>query len=121
MKKDWIVINIEHERYSFDTSIRLYKDKTFEELKKELHIYNNDIVEQQYRNKDIYLVDECYHADLDTEYEYPQFKGQPLQKIGLEVTMIIAFDIFMANEYCSWIWGITENKFGLLDKKAKGE
>lgn len=120
MKRDWIVINTGHERYSFDTSIRLYRDKTFEELKKELCIYNDDIIEQ-YRDEDIYLVDECYHADLDTKYEYPQFKGQPLQKMGLEVTMIVAFDVFISDEYCSWIWGTTENKFGLLDKKRKGD
>ena len=45
-KRDWIVINTGHERYSFDTSISLYRDKTFEELKKELCIYNDDIIEQ---------------------------------------------------------------------------
>ena len=103
-----------------EKEICLKSNVTFEELKKELCIYNDDIIEQ-YKDEDIYLVDECYHADLDTKYEYPQFEGQPLQKMGLEVTMIVAFDVFITDEYCSWVWGTTENKFGLLDKKRKGD
>lgn len=119
IKKDWITIEIDHERYSFDTNIGLWRNMTLDELLNEFgYLHYKDKLEQS-NDGFRYTLDFSVWSELDTKYQYPELKELPLQHIHLDTLLIVEFDKFIEEEGASFIWGQTENKFGLIDIKRK--
>ena len=69
-KKDWVVINTVHERYSFETTVQIYRQYTLQELKKEV-LYDNDNIEKTTFGR--YIVDRSCNNELDTNQMGPEF------------------------------------------------
>lgn len=115
-KKDWVVIDTVHERYSFETTVRIYRQYTLQELKKEV-LYDNDNIEKTTFGR--YIVDRSCNNELDTKYSFPELEGQPLEDIHLDSICFIALEDFLKDDYVSYIWGSTNKKFGLIDIKEE--
>ena len=116
MKRDWLVSETAHERYSFDTEINIYRDYTLEDLVTELGWTMEDV--EKHPQNEVYTIDKTKHGELDTQYTYPEFQGTGARYIGLENCLIVPLDVLITEEYAHWIWGQTNTKFGLIDKKG---
>lgn len=122
-KRNWIVINIGHERYSFDTDIKIYNDMSLQELGQEEWNINLEKIEKvrEDSNDYSYILDYCNHSEIDTKYTYPDFNDKQVNHFHIDVTFIFDLETFLAEQYNSFVWGITNNKFGLLDIQGDAE
>lgn len=117
-KKDtWIVTELHHERYTFDLETSIYKNQTILEILDELAYWGLENKIEKYENKDIYILDEVYHEDPEsdtwclTEQERKRFL--PLH-IG--AIMMMPLNKFLKEEkYFSGCFGTTNRKFGVMD------
>ena len=117
MERSWLVSETAHERYSFDTEINIYHNITLEKLVEQLGWTMEDV--EKHPQDEIYTIDKTIHNELDTTYAYPEFKGTGARYIGLENCLIVPLDYLLAEESAHWIWGQTNTKFGLIDKKGE--
>ena len=70
-------------------------------------------------NEHSYTCEMSCHSELDTEYTYPDLPSDKLQHIHLDTFFVFDMNQFLADGEQSYIWGSTENKFGLIDIKRK--
>ena len=118
-KTDWVTIEINHERYSFETNLGLWKNMTLDEVIRQFYSYKVEDIEVMSGNR--YIIDNSHHSELDTQYSYPNIDSSCIQHIHLDTLLIVELKTFIEEECASFVWGQTENKFGLLDIKRKGE
>lgn len=119
---DWLVIEINHERYGFETVIQTYTTCSLQEVcedlmipREELEKYLEKPREENFPDEHNYNYDRCIRNSLDTKYSFPYLEGLPLKDIHLDVTHIIDMHNLNKEEYVSFIWGSTDKKFGLID------
>lgn len=128
VKKDWIVVNFDHERYCFDCDIYYENNKSLQEII-EWHGFTADQLEEFGKGKIRYLVDDCCHTDNDLYYLEDTICKQDLKHLqGYHINALIICDAnVLQNE--AWedktchsscmpfCFGTTEKKYGLLDYK----
>ena len=68
-----------------------------------------------------YILDYCNHSEIDTKYTYPDFNDKRVNHFHIDVTFIFDLETFLVEQYNSFVWGITNNKFGLLDIQGDAE
>lgn len=116
IKNTWIVTELHHERYTFDIETLIYKDKTILEILDDLVYYGLENRLEKYENSNIYIIDEIYHEDKDsdtwclTEEEKNRFR--PLHIGALLFTPL---EDFIKDEYMSGCFGSTNRKYGVMD------
>lgn len=120
---DWLVIDISHERYSFETSVNLYYNRSLKELffydlmipREELEEHLEKQREENYPDEYNYNYDRCGRSPLDTKYSFPYLSGLPLLDIHLDTLHIVDMNCLRNGETANFIWGSTDKKFGLID------
>lgn len=124
VKRNWIVLSVRHERYSFDTTLNIYWDRTLQDIMDNelfLPMYEQykDKIEKVHSDPDdhAYMLDLSSHSEIDTQYTYPGLDANKIQHLHLDVYMFVPLDEFLNEEYQSFVWGNTESKFGILDIK----
>ena len=113
---NWLVIEIGHERYCFNTDVTIYNNCSLGDVLKEYFIPKETLekdLEKIYQKN--YNLDLCVRNKLDTKYSFPILEGLPLKDIHIGAIHIIDMDYLNENEYVSFIWGSTDKKFGLID------
>ena len=103
-KSNWIAIHIYHERYFFSAATRYYENYT---LQKVIEENNLSIEKIKDSGPGFYMLDSTHRRNsecIDFEHIYP------------EVWLIIKLDeLNFYNDYCEFIFGKTNLKYGLLD------
>jgi len=118
VKRDWIVTEFHHERYTFDFSTLIYRDKTILYILDDLIYDGLENRIEKYENSNIYILDEVYHETPDVDEERMTEKERerflPLHIGGL---MIMPLEEFLekGSEYMSACFGPTNKKFGVMD------
>ena len=112
-KSDYLTIEIYHERYFFSTKCRFHKNKTLEEV---VEAEGESIKKVDYGNTPgFYMIDTTSRNSL-SQYDY--VKSEQIEHISPSYLHII--DLHMINpenDFKEFIWGKTNNKFGLYDIK----
>lgn len=114
-KPNWIVIEVVHERYSFDTYYNYYKHKTLDEIERIFMLDKN--IREEWRNG-AYVYDQC-GKEWEPEYEAedPKYEGRArFTSYSIEYTIVIPAKTYKIDR--RFITGETKNKFGLFDKKT---
>ena len=115
---NWIVIENFHERYSFETNMRLHINTSLKDIFKEYGVDpDSDKIK---KNNNIYTIDYSKHTKIDTKYSNPDLVRLPLAAINLDSLLICSLDDFYEEQYASFIWGDTNSKFGLIDLEKEG-
>ncbi len=116
-KKDYVVVNLYHERYSADLDITIHKNSSIVDI---YNYYNfdenfdiNKLERQGYHSMG-YVYDKCGPCKPDdyalTKKECKRFKGY-----HIEALTIVELDKFIKEEsFCALIMS-TESKYGLVD------
>lgn len=116
MKKDWVVMELNHERYTFDIDVIIYENKSILEIIDDLCYNGLEKKIEKYDNQEVYKLDEIYHEDSDsdtwclTETEKDRFR--PLH-IG--AIMFMPLEDFLKEKYLSGCFGHTKRKYGVMD------
>lgn len=115
-KKDWVVTELCHERYTFDLDTSIYENKSILEILDELCYDGLENKIEKYDNREVYLLDEIYHEDVNsdtwclTEKEKTRFT--PLH-IGALILMPL--NEFLKEKYLCGSFGCTNRKYGVMD------
>ena len=119
---DWLVVEICHERYSFETGVNLYNNHSLKEVLEDLWIPREEVEKYLEKPREKYFPDEynyscdrCVRNPLDTRYSFPYLEGLPLLDIHLDTVHIVDMNYLKKEKYASFIWGSTDKKFGLID------
>ena len=103
-KSNWIAIHIYHERYFFSAATRYYENYTLQKVIEENNLSIEKIKDSR---PGFYMLDSTHRRNpecTDFEHIYP------------EVWLIIKLDeLNFYNDYCEFIFGKTNLKYGLLD------
>ena len=103
-KSNWIAIHIYHERYFFSAATRYYENYTLQKVIEENNLSTEKIKDS---GPGFYMLDNTHRRNsecTDFEHIYP------------EVWLIIKIDeLNFYNDYCEFIFGKTNLKYGLLD------
>lgn len=115
MKSNYIAFETYHERYYFSTEVDYYIDKTLEEVIVDKGYDIND--KRLEKGNGFYIIDSTHKRVLsDTEME--TYKVSGVDNIQPESLIIIDLNkLCEENSYNEFVWGKTNNKFGLLDRK----
>lgn len=116
-KKDYVVVNLYHERYSADLDITIHKNSSIVDIYNYYNFDENfDInkLERQGYNYMGYIYDQCGHCEPDdyclTKKECKRFKGY-----HIEALTIVELDKFLKEgSFCTCVME-TNNKWGLVD------
>lgn len=114
-KPNWIVIEVVHERYSFDTYYTYYKHRTLDEIERVFLL--DKTIREELRNG-AYVYDQC-GKEWEPEYEVedPTYGGRArFTSYSIEYTIVIPAKTYKIDR--RFITGETKNKFGLFDKKT---
>lgn len=125
VKKDWLVIVFDHERYCFDCDVNYELNKSLTDI---IKIYGYDIEELKEFGNDRtrYIVDNCCHTNEDLYYLEETISKKDLKHIqGYNICALIICDInVLYQEALSdrfqagclpFCFGQTDKKYGLLD------
>lgn len=113
-KPNYLVIEIVHERYTFDTYYTYCRHMTLKEIEEQFIL--DEKIRKVNRNG-IYIYDDCgeYENEFptlaDDEYEFNRY--------NIEYTIVIPKKKMKSMDY--FICGNTNCKFGLYDKKWVGK
>ena len=122
-KKDWLVIENFHERYSFETNLSVFHNIDLLDLIRKyfkIEIDLEDEIEvEKYFDGSCYIIDKTRHNLLDTDYEAPELKNVPIKKVMFNTICFISLENFLNSEHFSFVWGFTNSKFGLLDREGE--
>ena len=113
-KPNWIIIEVEHERYSFNTYYTYYKHRTLDEIER---IFLLDKTIREELRDGAYVYDQC-GREWEPEYETedPKYGGRArFTSYGIEYTIVIPAKKYKTDFRA--ITGETKHKFGLFDKK----
>lgn len=120
VKNNWIVTDLNHERYTFDIETIIFRNKTIIEILDELAYWGLENKIEKYENSNTYIIDEIYHEDKEsdtwclTEEEKDRFR--PLH---IEALLIMPLNEFLEREYVSGVFGDTNRKYGVIDYAFK--
>ena len=119
---NWMIVDIVHERYSFETNVRLFNYCPLQTVLDEYMIPRDEIEkylekprEKYFPEEHNYNLDRTVRNPLDTKYSFPYLEGLPLVDIHLDTMHIIDMKYLTQEEHVSFIWGSTDKKFGLID------
>lgn len=113
-KPNWVIIEVEHERYSFNTYYTYYKHRTLDEIER---IFLLDKTIREELRDGAYVYDQC-GREWEPEYETedPKYGGRArFTSYGIEYTIVIPAKKYKIDFRA--ITGETKHKFGLFDKK----
>jgi hypothetical protein len=113
-KPNWIIIEVVHERYSFDTYYTYYKHRTLDEIER---VFLLDKTIREELRDGAYVYDQC-GREWEPEYETedPKYGGRArFTSYGIEYTIVIPAKKYKTDFRA--ITGETKHKFGLFDKK----
>lgn len=112
-KSDYLTIEIYHERYFFSTECRFHKNKTLEEV---IEAEGENLKKVDYGNTPgFYMIDTTSRNSL-SQYDY--VKSEQIEHISPSCLHIIDLHMISSeNDFKEFIWGKTNNKFGLYDIK----
>lgn len=115
-KRDWVVTDLIHEKYTFDLETAIYKNKSILEILDDLGLEGLEDKIEKYNNREIYILDDVYHQDPDfdtwclTKKEKSRFT--PLHVRGL---MLMPLEEFLKEGYLNASFGPTNRKYGVMD------
>lgn len=117
-KKDWLIVDFGHERYSIDLTVTTYRNHTIKQILDEF-MYPIDKLERAAHQGYAYAIDDVYHLppDADTWFLTEKEK-QDLFLYILVGILIIPLDKFLSaeeEEFAAWSFGNTYRKFGVMD------
>lgn len=112
-KPSWIVIEVHHERYTFDTYYTYCRHMTLKEVEQ---MFMLDINIREKDKSGVYIYDECGDRWEGTYYSYTE-DSHPvkLQSYGISYTIVIPYKNRKQDNW--WICGHTKSKFGLFDRE----
>jgi len=116
-KPSWIVIEVVHERYTFDTYYTYCSHKTLKELES-MFMLDED-VKEDYKDGS-YIYDSCgerWEGDYVAQDE--DSRNIKLHSYGINYTIVIPAKKKKKDQY--FIAGHTHNKFGLFDREYISE
>ena len=116
-KKDYVVVNLFHERYSADLDITIHRNSSIVDI---YNYYNFDedfdiskLERQGYREMG-YVYDQCGHREPD-DYTLTKKECKRFKNYHIEALTIVELDKFIKEEsFCTVVMS-TKNKWGLVD------
>ena len=122
--RNWVKVTTYHERYSFETSLEIHKNKSLKEVILDDWDYNSELENIQIYRPDFpeekcYEIDNCSHSQIDNKYDLPGVDDKLISHFHIDNTFIFDLDWWLQNGHQSYIWGATNHKFGLLDKRGE--
>ena len=122
--RNWVKVTTYHERYSFETSLEIYKNKSLKEVILDDWDYNSELENIQVYRSDFpeercYEIDNCSHSQIDNKYDLPGVDDKLISHFHIDSIFIFDLERWLENNYQSYIWGATNHKFGLLDKRGE--
>ena len=122
--RNWVKLITYHERYSFETSLEIYKNKSLKEVILDDWNYNSELEKIEvwrpsHLEERCYIIDNCSHSPIDNKYDLPGVDDKLISHIHLDSTFIFDLDWWLQDGHQSYIWGSTNHKFGLLDKRGE--
>ena len=117
-KKDYVLVEIYHERYSCDMCVQIIKNKSIVDIYKMYNCFDEDFdikkLERQGYHEMGYVYDKCRHYDMDywncTKKECKRFKGY-----HIECLFIVELKKFLEEECFNCTFMNTHKKYGLVD------
>ena len=114
-KPNWVVIEVVHERYTFDTYYTYCRHQTLEEIE------NWFMLDKNIRKKEkngAYIYDECGLDGIN--FKAKKYKEEiKFAHYEINYTIVIPAKNMKKDQY--YICGLTKNKFGLFDMKINSE
>lgn len=120
-KKDYVVVEIYHERYSCDMCVQIVKNRSIVDI---YNMYNFekdfDItkLERQGYHEMGYVYDKCCHYDMD-EYDCSKKENKRFKTYHIECLFIVELNTFLKEECFNCVFMDTNKKFGLVDYAKK--
>ena len=115
-KGNYLAIEIFHERYCFETNVMKYFNKSLAEIAEESLFDIGKIKKHPIDN--IYTIDECEARDI--KYNHQKIDDNKLVNYNIDTLLIIDWDDWIkSKDLVHFIFGKTENKYGLLDLKGE--
>lgn len=117
IKKDYICINVYHERYSADMCMQIYKNKSILEILQDHHCCEEiDIskIERQGYHGMGYAYDCCGRYDLD-KYSLTKKECKRFKSYDIDAQFIVELNTFIREECFNCTFMETNKKFGLVD------
>lgn len=113
-KPSWVVIEVYHERYTFDTYYTYCRHMTFKEVLQMFRLSEENMEKDRDGN---FIFDECYYGDegeylADDTFLEKRFK---LKSYQINYTIVIPARNMKKDDW--FITGKTCNKFGLFDRE----
>ena len=120
-KKDYVVVNLYHERYSADLDISIHKNQSIIDI---YNCYNfaedfdiNKLERQGYKEMG-YVYDKCGSYE-PSDYELTKKECKRFRGYHIEALTIVELDKFIKEEsFCTVVMD-TNDKWGLLDYSCK--
>ena len=115
-KPSWIVLEVHHERYTFDTYYTYCRHMTLKEVE-DMFMLDPDI--KQIDRNGAYTYDECgtrWEGEYRTYDAYLE-KNVVITSYGISYTIVIPAKKRNIDQY--FICGLTKNKFGLFDRQVE--
>lgn len=111
-KPNWIVLEVHHERYTFDTYYTYCRHMTLEEIEK-MFILDKNLKEKDKEGN--YLYNEC--CDYGDTYTTKDKDNETIEfrQYHINYTIVIPYKNKKQDNW--WICGKTCNKFGLFDRE----
>ena len=110
---NWLILDIYHDRYSFENSCRLVFNKTLQEVIDETYApETNDWTKPRgelFPDEHHYLLDRCYSTVSTYCHDLKNYQISAIE--------IINIDELYEEKYVDFLWGFTNKKYGLLDTK----
>lgn len=116
-KKDYVVVNLYHERYSADLDVSIHRNESIVDIYNHYNFsedFDINKLKREGRHDMGYVYDKCGPYEPDdyclTKKECKRFKGY-----HIEALTIIELDKFLKEEYFGALIMETKNKWGLVD------
>lgn len=120
-KKDYILVEIYHERYSCDMCLEIVKNKSIVDIYN-MYNYEKDFdiskLERQGYQEMGYVYDKCDHYEPD-EYVLTKKECKRFKSYHIEALFIVELNKFLEEKVFNCTFMDTNDKWGLLDYSCK--
>ena len=113
-KPNWLVIEVNHERYTFNTYYTYCRHKTLKEIEDMFMISGHDVEIDRDGNR---IYDECYYGGEGTYDIFDDYLERHFKLKSYQVSYTIIMPARNIKKDTWFITGQTKNKFGLFDRE----
>lgn len=117
IKKDWIVCYVNHERYTFDNAIEIFKNKSIIDILDYWMLKDlSSKIERAGYHGFGYALDNTYHEDKESDtWCLRKEENERFLPLHVEWLFFADFEEFKKQECLSWYFGNTHRKYGVMD------